>query len=229
MARRTCIPTFLERQWHFGPNGAGSHHRHLRDRRHSWAGWPSDISPISGAAARAIVTAFVLAALLIPLWAYAPNMILLVIGAFLMQFMVQGAWGVIPAHLAELSPDSVRALLPGFAYQSAGVIASSVPYIEALYAQKTSYSTAMALTAICVFVLASIMALARPRAARTEIRSRVSSSRRSCAFSRRSSPAVTKPHGSPMIWVRASSPPCAPCPVWSILPRWSADRFWPFS
>ena len=93
--------------------------------------------------------AFVLASILIPLWAYAPNTIpLLVLGAFLMQFMVQGAWGVIPAHLAELSPDSVRALLPGFAYQSAGIIASSVVYIEAVYAQKTSYATAMALTAI---------------------------------------------------------------------------------
>lgn len=65
---------------------------------------------------------------------------------------------MIPAHLAELSPDSVRALLPGFAYQSAGVIASSVVFIEAIYAQRTSYSTAMALTAISVFVLASLMA-----------------------------------------------------------------------
>jgi SHS family lactate transporter-like MFS transporter len=94
----------------------------------------------------------------IPLWAYAPNQAGLVTGAFLMQFMVQGAWGVIPAHLAELSPDSVRGLLPGFAYQTAGIIASSVVYIEAVYAQKTSYATAMALTAISVFILASIMA-----------------------------------------------------------------------
>ena len=75
-----------------------------------------------------------------------------------MQFMVQGAWGVIPAHLAELSPDSVRALLPGFAYQSAGVLASSVVYIEAAYAQKTSYATAMALTAVSVFLMASLIA-----------------------------------------------------------------------
>jgi MFS transporter, SHS family, lactate transporter len=95
---------------------------------------------------------------MIPIWAYAPNQILLIAGAFLMQFMVQGAWGVIPAHLAELSPDSVRALLPGFAYQSAGVIASSVVFIEAVYAQRTSYATAMALTAVSVFLLASIMA-----------------------------------------------------------------------
>lgn len=150
-------PTFLQRQWHFGPSQRAT------------------ITAISGIGAiigglvfghlsdkwgrrKAIITAFILAAFLIPLWAYAPNMILLVIGAFLMQFMVQGAWGVIPAHLAELSPDSVRALLPGFAYQSAGIIASSVVYIEAVYAQKTSYATAMALTAISVFILASVMA-----------------------------------------------------------------------
>jgi SHS family lactate transporter-like MFS transporter len=151
-------PTFLQRQWHFGPPQRAT------------------ITAISGIGAiiggivlghlsdkwgrrRAIVLAFVLGALVIPLWAYAPNVTLLVIGAFLMQFMVQGAWGVIPAHLSELSPDSVRALLPGFAYQSAGIIASSVVYIEAVYAQKTSYATAMALTAISVFVLASITAL----------------------------------------------------------------------
>ena len=151
-------PTFLQRQWHFGPpqratitaiSGIGAIFGgivlgHLSDK---WG------------RRRAIVLAFVLGSLVIPLWAYAPNTILLVTGAFLMQFMVQGAWGVIPAHLSELSPDSVRALLPGFAYQSAGIIASSVVYIEAVYAQKTSYATAMALTAISVFVLASITAL----------------------------------------------------------------------
>lgn len=150
-------PTFLQRQWHYSPmrrsaitafSGVGAIIGgiivgHLSDR---WG------------RRRAIITAFVLGILLIPLWAFAPNQTLLVAGAFLMQFMVQGAWGVIPAHLAELSPNSVRAFLPGFAYQSAGVLASSVVYIEATYAQKTSYATAMALTAISVFALASIMA-----------------------------------------------------------------------
>jgi SHS family lactate transporter-like MFS transporter len=79
-----------------------------------------------------MITAFILGIVLIPLGAFAPNQILLVACAFLMQFMVQGAWGVIPAHLAELSPNSVRAFLPGFAYQSAGVLASSGVYIEAV-------------------------------------------------------------------------------------------------
>ena len=107
---------------------------------------------------KAIIAAFALGVVVIPLWAYAPNTKLLVVGAFLMQFAVQGAWGVIPAHLAELTPDRVRAFLPGFAYQSGGVIASTVVYLEALYAAHTSYATAMALTAVSVFVLASVMA-----------------------------------------------------------------------
>ena len=58
-----------------------------------------------------------LAIVVIPLWAFAPSVPLLVVGAFVMQFMVQGAWGVIPAHINELAPDSVRGFLPGFAYQ----------------------------------------------------------------------------------------------------------------
>ena len=150
-------PTFLQRQWHFTP-----------ERRAAITaisavgailgglvfGWFSD----RAGRRRAIVTAFILAVLVIPVWAYAPNQALLIIGAFLMQFMVQGAWGVIPAHLSELSPDSVRALLPGLAYQTAGVLASSSVYVEALYAQKTSYGTALALTAVVVFAVASIMA-----------------------------------------------------------------------
>jgi SHS family lactate transporter-like MFS transporter len=150
-------PTFLQREWHFTPA-----HRAV-------------VTGISGVGAilggvifghfsdrlgrrRTIITAFTLGILIVPLWAYAPSHALLITGAFLMQFMVQGAWGVIPAHLAEMSPDSVRGLLPGFAYQTAGIIASTVVYIEAAYAQKTSYATAMALTAISVFILASVMA-----------------------------------------------------------------------
>lgn len=150
-------PTFLQRQWRFTP-----------ERRAAVTAF-SGIGAILGGLVfghfsdvwgrrRAIIVAFFLGALLIPVWAYAPNQALLVAGAFLMQFMVQGAWGVIPAHLAELSPDSVRALLPGFAYQSAGVIASSVVFIEAVYANRTSYATAMALMAFSVFILASVMA-----------------------------------------------------------------------
>jgi len=65
----------------------------------------------------AIMLAAVLALPMIPLWTWSDSATLLAIGGFLMQFMVQGAWGVVPAHLNELSPASVRAILPGFAYQ----------------------------------------------------------------------------------------------------------------
>jgi SHS family lactate transporter-like MFS transporter len=66
---------------------------------------------------RTIVLAALLALPMIPLWAYSHTAVMLALGGFLMQFMVQGAWGIVPAHLNELSPPSVRAVLPGFAYQ----------------------------------------------------------------------------------------------------------------
>ena len=66
---------------------------------------------------RAIMLAAALALPLIPLWAYSQTALMLAVGGFLMQFMVQGAWGIVPAHLNELSPPSVRAIVPGFAYQ----------------------------------------------------------------------------------------------------------------
>jgi SHS family lactate transporter-like MFS transporter len=150
-------PTFLQRQWHFTPQ-----------RRSAITAFSALGAVVGGIVMghlsdhwgrrRAIIAALLMGVVMIPMWAYASSLTVLVIGAFLMQFMVQGAWGVIPAHLAELSPDSVRALLPGFAYQSAGVIASSVVYIETIYAQRTSYATAMALTALSVFLLAAGMA-----------------------------------------------------------------------
>src|ERR1051325_8302958 len=66
---------------------------------------------------RSMIIALLCALVVIPLWAFSPSLGLLVLGGFLMQFMVQGAWGIIPAHLSELAPDSVRGFLPGFAYQ----------------------------------------------------------------------------------------------------------------
>ena len=100
---------------------------------------------------RAMISALSLGILMIPLWGFSPQTAGLVIGAFLMQFMVQGAWGVIPAHITELSPDSVRGFLPGFAYQCGVLIAGSVVYIESIFAERFSYASAMALTALTVF------------------------------------------------------------------------------
>jgi SHS family lactate transporter-like MFS transporter len=71
--------------------------------------------------------------------------------------MVQGAWGVVPAHINELSPDSVRGFLPGFAYQCGVFIAGSVAYIEAVFARRFTYANAMAMTALTVFTLAALV------------------------------------------------------------------------
>jgi SHS family lactate transporter-like MFS transporter len=150
-------PTFLERQWHLGPSA-----------RSAITGF-SMIGAIVGGMfvgyfsdrygrRRAIIVALAAGILVVPLWVYSPSIALLVLGAFLMQFMVQGAWGVIPAHLAELSPDSVRGFMPGFAYQCGVLLASSVAYLEAVFAKRLSYATAMALTAVTVFILAAVVA-----------------------------------------------------------------------
>ncbi|MBN1569084.1 MAG: MFS transporter [Acidobacteria bacterium] len=113
---------------------------------------------------RSIAMALFLAILIIPLWAYAPTMALLALGAFMMQFMVQGAWGVVPAHITELSPDSVRGFFPGFAYQCGVLIAGSVAFLEALFAEHLNYANAMAVTALTVFVLCIfVVALGREK------------------------------------------------------------------
>src|SRR5919198_1316567 len=150
-------PTFLERDWGFSPQARSA------------ITAVSMVGAITGGLLfgllsdrwgrrRAMILAFVLAIIVIPLWAFAPSLALLVAGAFLMQFMVQGAWGVIPAHITELSPDSVRGFLPGFAYQCGVLLASSVVYVEALFAAHTSYATSMALTGVTVFALAALVA-----------------------------------------------------------------------
>jgi MFS transporter, SHS family, lactate transporter len=150
-------PTFLQRYWNFDASK-----RSIISAIASvgaicggtFFGWYSDMR----GRRRAIVTALLLAIALIPLWALSPNTALLVAGAFLMQFMVQGAWGVIPAHLSELSPDSVRGFLPGFAYQCGVLISASIVYIQALFAEHFSYAATMALSAAVVLLGGAIAA-----------------------------------------------------------------------
>lgn len=74
-----------------------------------------------------------------------------------MQFMVQGAWGVIPAHINELSPDALRGFFPGFAYQLGVLIASGSAYFEASMAHFMSYGRAMGLFALIVLVVGAIV------------------------------------------------------------------------
>jgi SHS family lactate transporter-like MFS transporter len=109
---------------------------------------------------RAMVTSLALATVAIPLWAYAPTTSLLVLGAFALQFMVQGAWGVVPAHITELAPDAVRGFMPGFAYQCGVAAAASIVYLQAVLSDHFSFAATMALTALIVFVLAGVIVAA---------------------------------------------------------------------
>ena len=149
-------PTLLKRQWGFSPQKVAA------------VTAISMFGAIAGGVVvglmsdrfgrrRSMIAALAGALAVIPLWAFSPSLVLLITGGFLMQFMVQGAWGVIPAHLTELSPDSVRGFLPGFAYQCGVLLGGSVAYMEALFAQRMSYATAMALTAVTVFIGAIII------------------------------------------------------------------------
>jgi MFS transporter, SHS family, lactate transporter len=80
--------------------------------------------------------------------------------------MVQGAWGVIPAHINELSPDRLRGFFPGFAYQIGVLIAASSAYIEARLASHLGYAKAMALFAATVLIFGAIVILSGPEAHR---------------------------------------------------------------
>jgi SHS family lactate transporter-like MFS transporter len=154
-------PTFLQRHWHFNVaqrSGVTAISMVGAVIGGTLCGWFSD----RFGRRRIIVTALLAAVLVVPLWAFAPSMALLVCGAFVIQFLVQGAWGVIPAHLSELSPDSVRGFLPGFGYQCGVLLASAVSYIEAVFADHTSYAVAMAGTAATVFLMAACAAALGP-------------------------------------------------------------------
>ena len=115
---------------------------------------------------RAIVTASLLAIPVIPLYAYGHSAVALGIGAVLMQFMVQGAWGVVPAYLTELSPAPVRATAPGLAYQLGGLITSWNGKGQALAAERWgNYPAVLAITvAVVALALAALAALGREAA-----------------------------------------------------------------
>jgi SHS family lactate transporter-like MFS transporter len=112
---------------------------------------------------RTIAIAAVCAIPMIPLWAYGKTAITLAIGGFLMQFMVQGAWGVIPAHLNELSPPSMRATFPGLAYQLGNLFASKNAVLQAVAVEKYydgRYAPVLAWTVLGVAVLIALVTLA---------------------------------------------------------------------
>ena len=109
---------------------------------------------------RGIVIAALATLLVIPLWAYGTSPVMLATGAFFMQFAVQGAWGIVPAHLNELSPPGVRGTFPGFAYQTGNLLASVNATLQASIAEANggNYAFALALVAAIVAVVLACLA-----------------------------------------------------------------------
>jgi MFS transporter, SHS family, lactate transporter len=109
---------------------------------------------------RMIIIASLLSLVVLPLWAFATSLIWLAVGAFMMQVMVQGAWGVVPVHLNELSPDEARATFPGFVYQLGNLIASVNGTLQVGIAEHygSDYGFALALVAGTVAVVIAILA-----------------------------------------------------------------------
>jgi MFS transporter, SHS family, lactate transporter len=97
----------------------------------------------------AIIIASLLALPIIPLWAFTATPLLLGLGAFLVQVAVQGAWGIVPVHLNELSPPLARSLFPGFAYQLGNLIASRNAPIQAGIAEAHGNNYALSLALVC--------------------------------------------------------------------------------
>jgi len=108
---------------------------------------------------RMIVIAALFSLPVLPLWAFAASPVLLAMGAFLMQVMVQGAWGVIPAHLNELSPDEARGTFPGLVYQLGNLLASANATIQAGIAMHFggNYGVALALVAGSVAIIIAVL------------------------------------------------------------------------
>jgi SHS family lactate transporter-like MFS transporter len=108
---------------------------------------------------RAIVIAALLSIPVIPLWAYSKTIPMLALGGFLMQFMVQGAWGVIPAHLNELSPAPVRGTFPGLAYQLGNLLASKNGVLQAKLVETRYGGYFPPMLAWTVLLVASLVAV----------------------------------------------------------------------
>ncbi|MGA8089646.1 MAG: MFS transporter [Terracidiphilus sp.] len=108
---------------------------------------------------RAIITAALLSLVAIPAWAYGHSAVTLAMGAVAMQFMVQGAWGVVPAYLAELTPAPVRATAPGLAYQLGGLVTSWNANAQSLAAEKWgSYRNVLAISVVIVALALALLA-----------------------------------------------------------------------
>jgi len=118
---------------------------------------------------RLIIISAICGIILIPAWVFSPTLSVLVAGGFAMQFMVQGAWGIVPVHLNELSPNALRGTFPGFAYQLGNLFAANTAVVEAQLANHfrdasghPDYAVALALFTFVIFLLLILLAAIGP-------------------------------------------------------------------
>jgi len=123
---------------------------------------------------RAFIAALLLALVMIPAWVFSNSLALLTAGAFLLQAGVQGAWGIIPAHLNELSPDAVRGLVPGLAYQLGILFAARTNSIEYGLSHRLGYAWALgAFEAVNIALLIVVVALGPEKKGKSFMRDEV--------------------------------------------------------
>ncbi|OBA79130.1 sugar transporter [Mycobacterium sp. 1164966.3] len=96
---------------------------------------------------------------IVPLFAFSRSAAMLCLGSFLMQLCVQGAWGVIPAHLTEMSPDAIRGLYPGVTYQLGNLLAAFNLPIQEHLAESHGYPFALAATIVPVLLAVAVLTL----------------------------------------------------------------------
>jgi SHS family lactate transporter-like MFS transporter len=153
-------PTFLQKQLNLAPATV------------SWITIVANLGAIAGGLSfgfvsekigrvNAITVAALIALPALPLWAFSTTPVMLAAGAFVMQIAVQGAWGVVPAHLNELSPGAVRATLPAFVYQAGNFLASYNGPFQAKLAEANGGDYAYALALVAGVVAIALIAIIR--------------------------------------------------------------------
>jgi SHS family lactate transporter-like MFS transporter len=166
-------PTFLEHDHHLGPGPAGLIIVIANIGALLGGICCGTLSERFGRR-RTVVWFALLAIPIVPLWSLGHSIAALALGGFAMQFMVQGSWGVIPAHLNELSPAPVRAIFPGVAYQLGNLFSSRNSVFQAAFANRFSggmLQTALSGTVVIVAVLVALVMCLGPEAKGTDLTS----------------------------------------------------------
>jgi len=152
-------PTFLQKQHHFAPATVGTI-AVLYNIGAILGGLSFGAFSQSFGRRRTMMLCALCTLPAIWLWAFSATALLLAVGAFLVQFFVQGAWGVVPAHLNELSPPEARGTFPGTVYQLGNFIASSNAVLQARIAESHANNYSLALSGVAIAAALAVMLLA---------------------------------------------------------------------